>query len=87
MSPEQAGGETEGIGPLSDIYSLGAILYCLLTGRPPFQSTSPTETVIQVLQQEPASPRLLNPNVPATLETICLKCLEKEPRTTVRLSR
>lgn len=80
MSPEQAGGKTDRIGPLSDVYSLGAILYTLLTGRPPFQSTTPTATLIQVLQQEPVSPRALNAKAPRDLETICLKCLEKEPR-------
>ena len=79
MPPEQAGGETEKIGPLSDVYSLGAILYTLLAGRPPFQAASPMETLIQVLQREPVSPRDLNDEIPRDLETICLKCLEKEP--------
>lgn len=78
MPPEQAAGKIDEIGPWSDLYSLGAILYELLTGRPPFRSASPFETVRQVLETDPLSPRLLNENVPKDLETICLKCLQKE---------
>lgn len=78
MPPEQAAGRVDEIGPWSDLYSLGAILYELLTGRPPFRSASPFETIRQVLETEPLSPRLLNENVPKDLETICLKCLQKD---------
>src|SRR5262245_7662360 len=78
MPPEQAAGKLDEIGPWSDLYSLGAILYELLTARPPFRASSPFETIRQVLETEPPSPRLLNPNVPKDLETICLKCLQKE---------
>ncbi len=77
MPPEQAGGELEKIGPASDIYSLGAVLYCLLTARPPFQAARPLDTVLQVIGQDPVSPKQLNPAVDKDLETICLKCLEK----------
>jgi serine/threonine protein kinase/dipeptidyl aminopeptidase/acylaminoacyl peptidase len=79
MPPEQAAGRTRATDERSDVYALGAMLYELVTGRPPFQAASVLETLKLVLETEPASPRLLNPTVPPDLETICLKCLEKEP--------
>ncbi len=79
MPPEQAAARRGKIGPHSDVYSLGAMLYHLLTARPPFVAETVAETLQQLLDAEPVSPRLLNSSVPRDLETICLKCLEKEP--------
>lgn len=79
MPPEQASGKLDEIGPASDVYSLGATLYFVLTGRPPFQAASMAETIQQVLNAETVSLRRLNPAIPRDLETICLKCLRKEP--------
>jgi serine/threonine-protein kinase len=79
MSPEQAAGKHAAIGPRSDLYSLGAILYEMLTGRPPFREAAPLDTLVQVLESEPARPSQLNRAVPRELELICLKCLAKTP--------
>jgi serine/threonine protein kinase len=80
MAPEQAGGKSKEIGPAVDIYALGAILYEMLTGRPPFRAASAIETLDLVRNQEAVSPRSLQPRLPRDLETVCLKCLAKEPR-------
>ncbi len=80
MAPEQAEGRQQAIGPSTEIYSLGALLYHLLTRQPPFQADTLTTLLKLVIETDPLSPRLLNPSIPRDLETICLKCLEKEPR-------
>ncbi len=79
MSPEQAAGKNEIVGPASDIYSLGAILYQTLTGTVPHRGSSPMQTIVRVIETEPELPRSLNRNAPRELEAICLKCIEKNP--------
>jgi len=79
MPPEQAAGNLDLIGPASDVYSLGATLYCLLSGTPPFRAASPADTLVQVLSHEPLPLRRLNDQIPADLETIATKCLDKDP--------
>ncbi|HKP58115.1 MAG TPA: protein kinase [Polyangiales bacterium] len=78
MSPEQALGGKQ-VGPATDIYALGAILYDLLTGRPPFEGDSTLDTMVQTIQKEPVSPRALQPKLPRDLEVVTLRCLEKSP--------
>ena len=80
MSPEQAEGKTAEVGPPSDQYSLGAVLYQMITARAPFAAAKPLDTITQVVKNEPIPPRKFQPEVPADLETICLKTLQKDPQ-------
>ncbi len=80
MAPEQAQARGKEVGPLADVYSLGGILYDLLTGRPPFKAQTALDTVLLVISQDPVPPSRFQPGVPRDLETVCLKCLEKDAR-------
>ena len=79
MSPEQAAGQTDSVDVATDVYSLGAVLFAMLTGRPPFQSASPLDTILMVLEQDPPNIRMLNRGVDSDLEMVVMKCLQKPP--------
>jgi serine/threonine protein kinase len=80
MAPEQAVGNNAAVSRVTDVYEIGAVLYYLLTGQPPFAGGTTYETIKLLLDTEPRQPRLLNPRVDRDLSTICLKCLEKDPK-------
>src|SRR5262249_33838668 len=79
MAPEQASAASKDVGPATDTYALGAILYECLTGTPPFRGASAMHTMLQVIGSEPVSPRRLRPEIPEELEAVCLRCLRKSP--------
>lgn len=87
MSPEQARGNTHGVGPATDIYSLGCVMYQALTGSMPFHASSTYEVIHRIMYDEPVSPRQLNPGISKDLEVVCLKCLEKDPERRYRTAR
>src|SRR5205823_2361864 len=80
MAPEQARGNGQDIGPAADVYALGVLLYEVLTCRPPFRGATPMDVLLKVTSEEPTPPSRVVPGLPRDLETVCLKCLEKDPR-------